>query len=47
MSCAAAQKFFSVLGLDRKFLELGVLGLKYHVLGIKKLWLVTSQTGPK
>ena len=31
----AARKFFSVPGLARKVLWLGVLGLKYHVLGLK------------
>ena len=30
-----AQKFFSALGLARKVLGLGVLGLKYNVLGLK------------
>ena len=34
MSCAQREKFF-VLGLARKVLGLGVLGLKYHVLGLK------------
>ena len=31
----AARKKISVLGLARKVLGLGVLGLKYHVLGLK------------
>ena len=34
MSCAQRKKF-SVVGLARKVLGLGVLGLKYHVLGLK------------
>ena len=34
MSCAQRKKF-SAIGLFRKVLGLGVLGLKYHVLGSK------------
>ena len=32
---ARSAKNFSVMGLARKVLGLGVLGLKYHVLGLK------------
>ena len=32
---ARSAKNFSVMGLVRKVLGLGVLGLKYHVLGLK------------
>ena len=34
MSCTQRDKFFC-LGVDQKVLGLGVLGLKYHVLGLK------------